>query len=173
MRDDDCEFWVQGKRCQDRDVPKVRVTGPLTPIDECREVAKSIARKADKNKCRARVLVLLMTLSTGMIPVVLVASQQDLIWGKIVPSGLAALTTVLVALNQLERPHERWVLYRRYHRLVSAEEKKYRFGVKPYADEDRDARLGRRVAELEIKLQAEWEGLIPGRGEIASISQGA
>lgn len=137
---------------------------------ECRAVAKSIGEKADKNKRRARVLTLAMTLSTAFVPVLIFASG-DVFWlGKIVPSVLAAGSAVLAALNQFDRPHQRWVLYRRYERLVQAEGKRYRFRVAPYDGDDRDTQLARTIAQLEIDLQSEWEGLIPSRNEIASAA---
>lgn len=137
---------------------------------ECHAVAKSIGEKADKNKRRARLLTLTMTLSTAFVPVLIFASG-DIFWlGKIVPSVLAAGSAVLVALNQFDRPHQRWVLYRRYERLVQAEGKRYRFRVAPYDGDDRDTQLGRTIAQLEIDLQSEWEGLIPSRNELASAA---
>ncbi|MGW9159149.1 DUF4231 domain-containing protein [Microbacterium sp. NPDC055665] len=139
-----------------------------TPVQECETIIASVKEKADKNKFRARFLVWSMTISTAAIPVVIIASGEDAFWGKVVPAALAAASALLVAINNLERPHERWVLYRRYHRLFAAEAKNYRFRVKPYAGINRDRRLGERIANLEIDLQAEWEGLIPKRSEISS-----
>lgn len=137
---------------------------------ECLEVAKSIGKKADKNKFKARALTLSMTLSTALVPVLIVASGDNFWVGKVAPSVLAAGSAVLAALNQFERPHQRWVLYRRYERLVQAEGKRYRFRVAPYDGGDRDTQLGKAIAQLEIDLQSEWEGLIPTRNEIASTA---
>lgn len=137
---------------------------------ECLAVAKSIREKANKNKRRARALTLAMTLSTALVPVLIVASGDNFWLGKVAPSVLAASSTVLAALNQLDRPHQRWVLYRRYERLVQAEGKRHRFRVAPYDGADRDTQLGKVVAQLEIDLQLEWEGLIPTRNEVASAA---
>jgi hypothetical protein len=138
------------------------------PVDECQEVARSIGLKADRNKNKARFITIAMTISTASIPVVIGLSGADEFWGKAVPSCLAALSAVLVAVNQLERPHERWVLYRRYQRLLEAEQKKHRFLVAPYDKKNPDKELGMKVAQLEIDLQTEWEGLVPSRSEIAA-----
>lgn len=137
---------------------------------ECLKVAQSIGKKADKNKSRARALTLLMTLSTALVPVLIVISGDNLWVGKVGPSVLAAGSAFLVAFNQFDRPHQRWVLYRRYERLVQAEGKRYRFRVAPYDRDDRDTQLGKAIAQLEIDLQSEWEGLIPTRNEIASAA---
>jgi hypothetical protein len=147
---------------------------PTTAEEECAAVIASIKKKADKNKWRARTLTATMTATTAAIPVFIGLSGQDFFWGKVAPSVLAALSALLVALNALERPHERWVLYRRYQRLIQAEEKKHRFDAPPY-DTDNDKRdriLAMRVAQLELDLQTEWEGLIPSRSEIASAGSG-
>lgn len=146
---------------------------PRTAEAECVAVAASIGKKADRNKLRARGMTVALTASTAAIPVLIGLSGDDHWWGKVAPSGLAALSALLVALNGLERPHERWVLYRRYQRLVQAEAKKYRFEAPPYDGDKRDRRLAAKVAQLELDLQTEWEGLIPSRSELASIGSGA
>lgn len=114
-----------------------------------------------------------MTVSTAAIPVFIGLSGDNFWLGKFAPSVLAALSALLVALNGLERPHERWVLYRRYQRLIQAEEKKYRFEVPPYDSDKRDRKLAMQVAQLELDLQAEWEGLVPSRAEITSAGTSA
>lgn len=143
-------------------------TQPRTAEDECAAVAASIGKKADKNKRRARAMTIAMTVSTASIPVLIGLSGDDFWWGRFAPSVLAAISALLVALNGLERPHERWVLYRRYQRLVQAEAKKYRFNARPYDGRKRDRLLATNVAQLELDLQMEWEGLIPSRFELAS-----
>lgn len=133
----------------------------------------SIGAKADKNKWRSRALVVVMTASTAAIPLLIGLSGDNFWIGKVAPSVLAAISALLVALNGLERPHERWVLYRRYQRRMQAEEKRYRFGAPPYDGANKDRKLAARVAELELDLQAEWEGLIPNTTEITSVAAAA
>lgn len=141
------------------------------PWDECLAVGESIKRKADANKLKARALTLLLTVSTAAIPVLIGLSGDAFVLGKVVPSVLAATTATLVALGQVERPHERWTLYRRYQRLVEAESKLFRYSVSPYDDADRERTLGARIAQLELDLQAEWEGLIPRSDELAAVTK--
>ncbi|MEJ1089394.1 DUF4231 domain-containing protein [Microbacterium sp. Mu-80] len=169
------------KRCHYIDVhsrkqtlrPARLATKPQTPEEECAAVAVSIGKKADKNKRRARAMTVAMTVSTAAIPVLIGLSGDNYLWGKVAPSVLAALSALLVALNGLERPHERWVLYRRYQRLVQAEEKKYRFEAPPYDGDERDRQLAAKVAQLELDLQEEWEGLIPSRSDLSSAGSPA
>lgn len=140
-------------------------------MEECIAVARSIKKKADANKLKARVVALATSVLTVAIPVFIGLSGNSFILGKVVPSGLAAATAFLVTFGQLERPHERWALYRRYQRKVEAEAKRYRYSVEPYDHDDPDRTLGMRVAQLELDLQTEWEGLIPRSDELASITK--
>lgn len=137
---------------------------------ECLAIAESIGDKANRNKSKARALTLAMTLSTALVPLFLLASGDNFWLAKVVPGALAAVSAVLAALNQFDRPHQRWVLYRRYERLIRAEGKRHRFRVAPYDRNDRDTHLGKTIAQLELDLQSEWEGLIPTRNEIASAA---
>lgn len=128
-------------------------------------------RKAEKNKRRARLSVALLTGTTAAIPVSIGLSGSSWLWGKAVPSILAAIAAVTSSLVQLERPHERWKLYRRYHRIFEAEQLAFRFRTDAYATvDDRDRYLAMRLAELQLKLHDEWEGLLPGSPEISAAA---
>lgn len=140
-------------------------------LNLCTDVAKSIGKKASKNKVRARVLTMSTTAATAAIPVFIGLSGDDFVTGKAVPSILAALTATIVALGQIERPHERWSLYRRYQRILEADAKRYKYRIAPFDDPDRDRILAARVAQYELDLQAEWEGLIPTSSEIAAVTK--
>jgi hypothetical protein len=141
------------------------------PLTECMQVSRSVRSKADANKQKARVLAWTMSVSTVAIPVFIGLSGDSFVFGKVVPSALAGLTAFLVAFGQLERPHERWALYRRYQRKFEAEAKRYKYSVAPYDDDDRDRTLGMLVAQLELDLQTEWEGLIPRSDEVANMTK--
>ncbi|QCX27730.1 DUF4231 domain-containing protein [Nocardioides jishulii] len=141
------------------------------PLAMCTAVARSIGAKADKNRFRARALTVFTTAATAAIPVFIGLSGDDFVTGKVVPSVLAALCATVVALGQFERPHERWTLYRRYQRLLEADAKRYTFGLEPFDNDDRDRTLGARVAQYELDLQAEWEGLIPSSAELATATK--
>ena len=121
-----------------------------TPLELCTTVARSIGAKADKNKMRARGLTVFTTAATAAIPVFIGLSGDDFVMGKVVPSVLAALSATVIALGQIERPHERWSLYRRYQRLLEADAKRYRFGIEPFDNDDRDRTLGARVAQYRV-----------------------
>lgn len=140
-------------------------------MELCGAVAHSIGVKADKNKFRARALTMFTTASTAAIPVFIGLSGDNFVAGKVIPSILAALSATVVALGQIERPHERWSLYRRYQRMIEADGKRYKLGIEPFDDDDRDRTLGARVAQYELDLQAEWEGLIPSSAELAAVTK--
>lgn len=150
-------------------VPPLLGGAPPTPLELCRAVAASIGRKADKNKRRARALTIFTTAATAAIPVFIGLGGNTFWAGKLVPSALAAVTATVVALGQIERPHERWSLYRRYQRLLEVDAKRYEYAVEPFDGADRERQLGARVAQYELDLQAEWEGLIPSSSELSSL----
>ncbi len=50
------------------------------------------------------------TAATAAIPVFIGLSGDNFVAGKVIPSVLAALSATVVALGQIERPHERWSL---------------------------------------------------------------
>jgi hypothetical protein len=130
-----------------------------------------IARKAGLNKALARTSVVILTAATASIPVFIGLSGDDFILSKVVPSILAALSTLVTSLVQLERPHERWMLYRRYQRLLEALRLRYEFSESPFDADDRDRVLAGQVADTLLRLQQEWEGLVPTRGEVDSLGQ--
>jgi arginyl-tRNA--protein-N-Asp/Glu arginylyltransferase len=111
------------------------------------------------------------TAATAAIPVFIGLSGDDFVAGKVIPSILAALTATVVALGQIERPHERWSLYRRYQRILEADAKRYKYRIEPFDDPDRGRILAARVAQHELDLQAEWEGLIPTSSDVASVTK--
>jgi hypothetical protein len=78
---------------------------------------------------------------------------------------------VLSTIGQIEKPHERWSLYRRYERLLQAAAKRFVYRIPPFDGNDREAVLGAQVAQYELDLQAEWEGLIPSSSELAAATQ--
>ncbi|MEZ5246307.1 MAG: DUF4231 domain-containing protein [Acidimicrobiales bacterium] len=139
--------------------------------EECLEVTASIERKAGKNKRRARVVTLVMIGSTAMIPVVLAYASSDF-WQRLVPSVLAAVSVVAGTWAQFEKPHERWVLYRRYHRILQGEQNRYKYRLDAYAaeaDDESNKRLAARLVELQLQLHREWEGLVPATDELGGV----
>jgi hypothetical protein len=142
-------------------------------LTECKAVTQSIETKADKNKKRARRSTLGMIGSSAFVPVVL-ASVPDGLLQKATASTLAAAVVVLGAWVQIEKPHERWVLYRRFHRTFEAEQLKFRFKNPPYNDASTAEQvLALRVAELQLDLHLQWEGIIPTSSEAKGIASGA
>ena len=132
---------------------------------EALRVAASIGDKADKNKHRGRAIILFIATSGAAIPVLIGLSGSSWILAKVIPSILGALTVAATTWNQFERPHERWVLYRRYHRLLQTEIERYQYRVGSYeqlADDDAAKHLGDYVSSLQMDLHYEWEGLIAG-----------
>lgn len=106
----------------------------------CSRAIASVRRKADRNERLARVSTALIILASAAISVAIILSTQDdaFFWGKLAPSLLAAVAAVAAGLLQVERPHERWKLYRGYQRRLEVERLRYENGVAPYnVDADR------------------------------------
>ena len=127
----------------------------------CLDVTGSIRQKADKGKWRARTSTMVAIMASATIPIFLGFLEGHLLL-RLTPSVLAATIVCISAWTQIERPHERWVLYRRYQRWFEAELLRYRFQIGRYADENtRDREFAEFLAQTQIDLHDEWEGLIP------------
>ena len=144
-----------------------------TPADQCEAIVRSIAAKANSNKRRARLSTLILTAIPALIPVCIIISTQvnDFWVGKVVPSVLAAASALLAALVDIERPHERWNLYRRYQRVLEAELLRYRHRVGRYSGDDADKVLIEEFSRQQVDLHNEWSGLIPQSSEVASLGR--
>lgn len=139
------------------------------PEEELESVLQSITKKADKHKFRARSAVVLMTACSALIPVCIAAIPDG--WAqKTAVSALSAIAVITGSLAQLERPHERWALYRRYQRMLQVEQRSYRFRCSPYDGAGRERALMNRLSELEAELHLNWEGVIPSSLEIESAA---
>jgi len=118
-----------------------------------------------------------ITLGTAAIPVlILLSTKYTSVWvGKFSPALIAAALFVTASYTQLERPHQRWEVYRRYQRTFEAERVLYQNGAEPYSDPaTRDALFSTRVAELTVALHQAWSGVLPTPDEVARItSRGA
>jgi hypothetical protein len=142
-------------------------------LDQCNAAIASTRAKADKNKRRSRICAWTMTLGTAAIPVLILASTQHFsFWlGKFVPGSIAAALFVAASYAQIERPHDRWNVYRRYQRTFEAERMRYQGGVAPYDDSDtREATFASKIAELTIALHEDWARVLPSADEVAGIA---
>lgn len=142
-----------------------------TPFDELDAVSKSVGRKADGNKRNARTVTLFLAGSTAAIPVFIGLSGGSFVLGKVIPSTLAAAAALATSWVGIERPHERWNLYRKYHRTIQMEKLLYIHRVPPYHSEDRDRLLIEKLAQLQLALHDEWAGLLPRTGEVTSLGK--
>lgn len=143
--------------------------GSDTPLAECQSVTKSVKDKANKNKHRARFATLSLAASAALIPVFIGLSGSHFVVGKLVPSALAAYSAIVASWLQIEKPHERWMLYRRYQRRLESEQLRFRFGIAPYDVPDPEAELAKQVAQLQLDLHDEWEGLLPRREQLEQL----
>jgi Protein of unknown function (DUF4231) len=152
-------FWKHGPA-------KQAVVSP--PMEVANNVVASIGKKADKNKRNARRATIGLAAITASIPV-LIGLSSTFFWGRVLPSVLAAVAAVGTAWVHVERPHERWSLYRRYHRLVEMDRLLYVNEVSPYDGPDRDRILIETLAERQLNLHDEWAGLLPRTADVAGL----
>ena len=141
-----------------------------SPYDACNRVIEVTRRKADKHERYAKRSTIALIMSTASIPIFLVISTE---WwafglGKVVPTALAALGTVIAGWLQLGAPHDRWKLYRGYQRVLEAERLKYDNRIDPYQGEDRDVVLVDRLTKAELAMHDEWSGLVPRSADAAA-----
>jgi hypothetical protein len=154
----------------------LRPTEQAAPGDDataaCARAIASVRRKADRNERLARVATTMIILTSALIPVSLIVSAETgaFVWGKLIPSLLAATAATVAGVIQFERPHERWKLYRGYQRALEVERFRYENQVEPYDLEDpaRTRRFAAAIANLEGRLHEEWSGLVPASTQVAS-----
>jgi hypothetical protein len=160
-------FNSQKRKAPSLGLPSGRPGDAYSALDECNFVIEAVAEKADQNKVRARFSAWVLTAITVSVPVlILIASElggqgaAPTIIGKVLPGALGALAAVLGRWIQVEQPHQRWTLYRRWQRLFEAERLRYRQKIGSYAN-DRDDRLAEFLAKGQVELDEEWATLIP------------
>jgi hypothetical protein len=138
----------------------------------CARTIASVRRKADRNERLARIATTTIILASALIPVSLIVSSQGhpFVWGKLIPSLLAATAATVAGVVQFERPHERWKLYRGYQRALEVERFRYENSVDPYdlQEPQRTRRFAAAIADLEGRLHEEWSGLVPASAQVAS-----
>jgi hypothetical protein len=142
------------------------------PLNACNRAIRSVKAKADRNERLARLTSSLIILASALIPIAIILSTKHaaFTWGKLTPSILAAVSAVAAGVLQVERPHERWKLYRGYQRVLEAERLRYenRVGVYDAAEQPRNAAFAERIAEVELRLHDDWGGLIPVSAAVAA-----
>jgi hypothetical protein len=151
--------------------PEQAVAGD-DPVLSCARTIISVKRKADRNERLSRASTTILILTSALIPVSLIASGEGhpFLWGKLIPSLLAAAAATVAGVIQFERPHERWKLYRGYQRALEVERFRYECGVEPYDVEDprRTRSFAAAVADLQLRLHEDWSGLVPASAQVAS-----
>lgn len=142
-----------------------------TARQHCDAMIHYARRKADKNKRRSRFATTGLLLTTSSIPVAVILSDRiSEFWvGKVAVAVLAAVATVVGSWVRIERPHERWSLYRGYQRRLEAERIRYEHTIPPYEGEERDAAFAEFVAQCQSELHEEWAGLLPTSSEISAL----
>jgi hypothetical protein len=132
----------------------------------------SVRSKANRNERLARTATIAIVLASALIPVSLIISTQGqpFFWGKLLPSLLASVAAVGAGVIQLERPHERWKIYRGYQRALEAERFRYENKLAPYEIDGPESTrtFAAAIVSLQQALHQEWSGLLPPSADIVA-----
>lgn len=132
-------------------------------------VTSSVGGKADKYKCYSRTYSILSTALSLSVLFCLMFSEVD--GWTIAASVITIFNSIILAWSQLEKPHERWRLYRKYHRMFESERVKYLNSIEPYDKANSDQLFFSELSKLQLKLHDEWEGLVPTTDEVHQHTQ--
>lgn len=145
---------------------------PNDSLESCKKIARSIEDKADKYKRMSKTLTLGIAASAAAIPVVIGLPINDEFVVRTLPSLLAAASALAAVVLQIEKPQERWNLYRRYQRILEGEQVLFRAHAGIYRSRHRETRLAARVAKIQLDLHDEWSGLVPRSADAALGNSG-
>jgi len=140
-------------------------------LQECNSVIESISKKANKYKRWARISGVLLVLIPASIPVALLVLPDP--FSKAVSAILSAVLAGLGGWMGVEKPFERWSLYRRYHRAFEAERLRFQHKIGRYSEKNAESMLIEMLAEGQVRLHAEWEGLLPESSDVLNQLQTA
>jgi len=135
----------------------------VSAIEECDYLIERFRREASKNQKLAWSASIAIGFSSALIPVSIVVSTElgAFVFGKLMPSLLAALAAIAAGAAQIVRPHDRWRLNRRHQRLLEAERMIYVHQIDDYAAGNRDELLLHRLAAVRRSVIEEWLTIIP------------
>lgn len=130
-------------------------------------VISSIGSKADKYKKWSRRYGLVSVLLSLLVVFVLMLEGVSRV--TIAASLISITNSVLLAWFQLEKPYDRWRLYRKYHRLVEAERVRFLNHIPPYDTSTRGKLLIEELSNIQVLLHYEWDGLIPSNEDVKKL----
>lgn len=133
-------------------------------------VIESVGEKAKRYKKWSRRYSILSVLLSSLVVFVLMFEGVSTF--TVIASSITILNSLLLAWFQLEKPYERWRLYRKYHRLFEAERVKFINGIAPYNSSNSKSVLVENVSNLQLLLHYEWEGLVPSTDDLNKLQKG-
>lgn len=133
-------------------------------------VIKSVGGKAERYKTWSRYYSILSVILSLFVVFVLMIEGASVF--TIIASLITITNSVILAWFQLEKPYDRWRLYRKYHRLFEAERVKYINSIDPYDTAEKDKLLIQQLSDLQIRLHYEWDGLVPSTEDIHKLQKG-
>jgi len=150
-------------------LPELDLTDIADPVETARQLVEFARARATRSMWYSRLAGSTIIIATASIPIFLVLSTKwlEFEFGKVAPTALAAVAAVTGGFAQVERPNERWKLYRRYQRMFEAELLRFENRTPEYAADDRVTHFVDRLNQLHLAMHDEWAGIIPRSADLA------
>ena len=158
-------------RCKTKN-PNLKLTEEIEkdPSKYSAWVIESVGAKADRYKKLSRNYSLCSVFLSLLV--VFVLMFEGVSASTIIASLITIANSLFLAWFQLEKPYDRWRLYRKYHRLFEAEQLKYINSIDPYDTAEKNKLLIKQLSDLQIRLHYEWDGLVPSTEDIYKLQKG-
>jgi uncharacterized protein DUF4231 len=142
---------------------KTRPEPDSAALAECDRHLRYLNAQATRNKRLTYAATAAVMLSSAAIPVLLLVSTQTgaFLLGKLLPAVAAGIAALASAAAQVVRPHDRWRVFRRHHRLLEADRVAYFHSIGEYDTDERDRVLLMRVVASHRAVVDEWLQLMP------------
>ena len=111
--------------------------------------------------------------SSALVPVAIVVSTETgaFVFGKLVPSLLAAVAALAAGSAQIVRPYDRWRLFLGQRYRLEAERLSYVHGLADYASADAERVLAERVASTVRAVTDEWRATVVPESTASAIEE--
>lgn len=140
-------------------------------VQHCKLKVNEMKRKASHNKNETLWSFKLIMISTLAVPIFISFGDGD-IYGKLIPSILAAISAFLTAWLQLRKPNQLWSLYRSAQRDLENELLLYKFGSEKYSDAaTKEKILIEDFSKIYMKVNENWTSLVPTKDDVVSASK--
>jgi hypothetical protein len=142
-------------------------------IEEVESLIEGYGHEARKMQRLGWLASLAIVLASALVPVSIVISTETgaFVFGKLLPSLLAALAALAAGSAQIVRPYDRWRLFNTQKYALEAERLSYVHRIGDYQTGDADRTLMMRVAAAVRTVTEEWRAAVVPQGTGEAIKQ--